>query len=69
MTPRKGAFEKIAEGLDEALAIARGELKPARLFIPVEPAYSLDRYPVSLLDAHANDANILRWRRRRGELS
>ena len=30
------AFEKIAEGLTEALAIARGEAKPARLHIPTE---------------------------------
>ena len=32
----KRAFNKIAEGLNEALAIARGEAKPARLFIPAE---------------------------------
>lgn len=30
------AFDKIAEGLTEALAIARGEAKPARLHIPSE---------------------------------
>ncbi|MGH7052009.1 MAG: helix-turn-helix domain-containing protein [Acetobacteraceae bacterium] len=30
------AFEKIAEGLTEALAVARGELKPARLYVPPE---------------------------------
>ncbi len=30
------AFEKIAEGLTEALAIARGEKKPARLYVPPE---------------------------------
>ena len=30
------AFEKIAAGLTEALAIARGEAKPARLHIPAE---------------------------------
>jgi putative transcriptional regulator len=30
------AFEKIAEGLNEALAIARGKAKPARLYIPAE---------------------------------
>lgn len=32
----KKAFDKIAEGLNEALAIARGDAKPARLFIPPE---------------------------------
>jgi putative transcriptional regulator len=32
----KKAFDKIAEGLSEALAIARGEAKPARLHIPTE---------------------------------
>ncbi len=30
----KRAFDKIAEGLNEAIAVARGEDKPARLFIP-----------------------------------
>jgi putative transcriptional regulator len=30
----KKAFEKIAEGLREAISIARGESKPAKLFIP-----------------------------------
>jgi putative transcriptional regulator len=32
----KKAFDQIMEGLDEALAIARGEAKPARLFVPPE---------------------------------
>ena len=32
----KRAFDKIAEGLTEALAIARGEAKPAKLHIPAE---------------------------------
>jgi putative transcriptional regulator len=32
----KKAFDKIAEGLNEALAIARGEAKPARLHVPSE---------------------------------
>jgi putative transcriptional regulator len=32
----KKAFDKIAAGLGEALAIARGETKPARLHIPSE---------------------------------
>ena len=32
----KKAFDKIAEGLNEALDIARGDAKPARLFIPPE---------------------------------
>jgi hypothetical protein len=37
MTPKsmsKKVFDKIAEGLHEVLAIARGEAKPARLFVP-----------------------------------
>lgn len=32
----KKTFDKIAEGLSEALAIARGEAKPAKLYIPPE---------------------------------
>jgi putative transcriptional regulator len=32
----KKAFDKIAEGLNEALAIARKEAKPARIFVPPE---------------------------------
>jgi putative transcriptional regulator len=32
----KKAFDKIAAGLNEAIAIARGEAKPARLHIPAE---------------------------------
>jgi putative transcriptional regulator len=32
----KSAFDKIAEGLKEAIAIARGEKKPAKLFVPPE---------------------------------
>ena len=32
----KKAFDKIAEGLSEVLAIARGEAKPAKLHIPAE---------------------------------
>lgn len=32
----KKAFDKIAEGLTEALAIAKGEKKPAKLHIPPE---------------------------------
>ena len=31
---RKTAFEKIEEGLKEALAVARGEARPDRLHIP-----------------------------------
>lgn len=30
----KKAFEKIAAGLNEALAIAKGEVRPAKLFVP-----------------------------------
>jgi len=32
----KKAFDKIAEGLNEALEIARGERKPAKLHVPQE---------------------------------
>jgi putative transcriptional regulator len=32
----KAAFDKIAEGLTEVLAIARGEAQPARLHVPPE---------------------------------
>jgi hypothetical protein len=30
------AYNKIAEGLKEAIAVARGEKKPAKLFVPPE---------------------------------
>ena len=33
---RSKAFEKISEGLNEALEIARGEKKPAKLHVPAE---------------------------------
>lgn len=32
----KKAFEKIAAGLDEAIAVARGDARPLRFFIPRE---------------------------------
>jgi putative transcriptional regulator len=32
----KRAYDKIAEGLKEAIAIARGEAKPAKLYVPPE---------------------------------
>lgn len=32
----KKAFDKIAEGLNEAIAIARDEAKPAKLHVPAE---------------------------------
>jgi putative transcriptional regulator len=32
----KRAFDKITEGLDEALAIAQGRAEPARLHVPAE---------------------------------
>ena len=32
----KKAFDKIAEGLNEALSIVRGEAKPAKLHLPPE---------------------------------
>lgn len=36
VTISKKAFDKIAEGLNEALAIARGQKKPAKLYVPSE---------------------------------
>jgi putative transcriptional regulator len=30
------AFDKIAEGLKEALAVAKGEARPAKLYVPPE---------------------------------
>jgi putative transcriptional regulator len=32
----KKAFDKIAAGLNEALAIAKGEARPAKLYVPTE---------------------------------
>jgi putative transcriptional regulator len=32
----KRAFDKIAAGLSDAIAIAKGELEPARLVVPVD---------------------------------
>jgi putative transcriptional regulator len=32
----KKAFDKIAAGLNDAIAVARGESKPARLHVPAE---------------------------------
>jgi putative transcriptional regulator len=32
----KRAFDKIAAGLNDAIGIARGEIKPARLHVPAE---------------------------------
>jgi putative transcriptional regulator len=32
----KKAFDKIAAGLNEALEIARGDAKPARLYVPAQ---------------------------------
>jgi putative transcriptional regulator len=32
----KKAFDRIAEGLNEALAVARGQKKPAKLHVPAE---------------------------------
>jgi putative transcriptional regulator len=32
----KKSFDRIAEGLQEALAIARGEAEPARIHVPAE---------------------------------
>ena len=32
----KKAFDKIADGLKEALAVAKGEVRPAKLYVPPE---------------------------------
>jgi putative transcriptional regulator len=32
----KKAFDRIAEGLSEVLAVTRGEAKPAKLYVPAE---------------------------------
>ena len=32
----KSVFDKIAAGLNEALAISRGEAEPARMYVPAE---------------------------------
>lgn len=32
----KKAFDRIAEGLNEVLAVARGQVEPARLHVPAE---------------------------------
>ncbi|MFA5951259.1 MAG: helix-turn-helix domain-containing protein [Hyphomicrobium sp.] len=44
----KKAFDKIAKGLNEALAFARGDLKPARLYIPAELDVKAIRAKLSL---------------------
>jgi putative transcriptional regulator len=44
----KKAFDKIAEGLTEALAIARGKAKPAKLHIPPELDVSAIRGKIGL---------------------
>lgn len=36
MARSRKAFDKIAEGLNEALAIAKGEARPAKLYVPPE---------------------------------
>jgi putative transcriptional regulator len=45
------AFDRIAAGLDEALAIARGEASPARLYIPAEIDVKAVRARLSLSQA------------------
>jgi putative transcriptional regulator len=47
----KKAFDKIAEGLEEVLAIARGEAQPARLYIPAEIDVKAIRGKLSLSQA------------------
>jgi putative transcriptional regulator len=45
----KRAFDKVAEGLKEAIAIARGEKKPAKLFVPPELDVRAIRAKLNLL--------------------
>jgi putative transcriptional regulator len=45
------AFDKVAEGLNEALAIARGVAKPARLYVPAEIDIKTIRAKLSLSQA------------------
>jgi putative transcriptional regulator len=44
----KRAFDKIAEGLNEVLAITRGEAVPAKLFVPKELDVKAIRTKVAL---------------------
>jgi putative transcriptional regulator len=44
----KKAFEKIAAGLDEALEMARGNAKPAKLYVPPEISVREIRKKLSL---------------------
>jgi putative transcriptional regulator len=47
----KKAFDKIAAGLNEVLAMARGEAEPARLYIPAEIDVKAIRARLSLSQA------------------
>ena len=42
------AFDKIAEGLNEALAIAKGEAHPAKLYVPAEIDVKAIRHKLDL---------------------
>src|SRR5512145_3253568 len=44
----KKAFDKIAAGLNEALAVMRGEAKPARFYLPAEIDVKAIRTKLSL---------------------
>lgn len=44
----KKAFDKIAKGLNEALAFARGELKPTKLYVPAELDVKMIRARIGL---------------------
>lgn len=48
MTKRSKAFEKISEGLNEALEIARGHAKPAKLHVPPEISVQAIRSKLAL---------------------
>lgn len=63
----KKAFEKIAEGLNEVLAIARGEFKPARFYVPGYPHASESAALMSDWEALGDDmrAGIKKVGRRR----
>jgi putative transcriptional regulator len=48
----KKAFDKIAAGLDEALEIARGNARPARLYVPAEISVREIRKKLNLSQDH-----------------
>ena len=49
----KKAFDKIAEGLNEALAIAQGAAEPAKLHVPAEMDVRAIRLKAEMSQDHA----------------